>query len=120
MEVKNFLPPSSSLVWDQLILSKLKSILNHKLVFQHVWKRHICVNLVRIWFIFSTCTFVLNAVKEPGIFFLSHEFWGVGCAVIKALLTGNQWVNASQIAFNIIIFSPSHTLCKIVESQRDL
>ena len=34
----------------------------------------ICLNLVRIWYIFPTRTFVLNAVKEPGIFF----FWGEG------------------------------------------
>ena len=26
----------------------------------------ICLNLVRIWYIFPTHTFVLNAVKEPG------------------------------------------------------
>ena len=32
----------------------------------------ICLNLVHIWYIFPTRTFVLNAVKEPGI------FWGVG------------------------------------------
>ena len=29
----------------------------------------ICLNLVHIWYIFPTRTFVLNAVKEPGIFF---------------------------------------------------
>ena len=29
----------------------------------------ICLNLVRIWYIFPPRTFVLNAVKEPGIFF---------------------------------------------------
>ena len=28
----------------------------------------ICLNLVRIWYIFSTRTFMLNAVKEPAIF----------------------------------------------------
>ena len=28
----------------------------------------IWLNLVRIWYIFPTRTFVLNAVKEPGIF----------------------------------------------------
>ena len=33
----------------------------------------ICLNLVRIWYIFPARTFVLNAVKEPGIF-----FWGGG------------------------------------------
>ena len=33
----------------------------------------ICLNLVRIWYIFPTCTFVLNAVKEPGIFFWGGE-----------------------------------------------
>ena len=55
----------------------------------------ICLNLVRMWFIFSTRTFVLNAVKEPGLF-------GGGCALIKAFGTG------SQIAFNIII-SPTRT-----------
>ena len=63
---------------------------------------------------FSTPTFVLNAVKEPGI------FWG-GCMLIKAFWTGSQWVNASQIAFNIIIISPTHTPCKIVGiSKRSL
>ena len=45
--------------------------------------------------------FVLNAVKEPEIF-------GGGCALIKAFGTGSQWVNASQIAFNIVI-PPTHT-----------
>ena len=31
----------------------------------------ICLNLVRIWYyIFPTRTFVLNAVKEPGICFI--------------------------------------------------
>ena len=34
----------------------------------------ICLHLVRIWYIFPTRTFVLNAVKEPGIFF----FFGGG------------------------------------------
>ena len=34
----------------------------------------ICLNLVRIWYIFSTRTFMLNAVKEPGM------FEGVGAA----------------------------------------
>ena len=33
----------------------------------------------------------------------------MGCALIKAFGTGSQWINASQIAFHIIIFSPSHT-----------
>ena len=48
-------------------------------------------------------------------------FWGGGggCALIKAFWTVSQWVNASQIAFNTNI-SPTHTLCKIVESPRDL
>ena len=70
----------------------------------------ICLNLVRIWYIFPTRTFVLNAVKKPQIFF----FWGGGgargggCALIKAFWTVNQWVNASQIAFNTDI-SPTHT-----------
>ena len=41
---------------------------------------------------------MLNVVKEPGIL-------GGGCALIKAFGTGSQWVNASQIAFNIIIYS---------------
>ena len=27
----------------------------------------ICLDLLRIWFIFSTRTLALNAVKEPGI-----------------------------------------------------
>ena len=68
----------------------------------------ICLDLVRIWYIFPTRTFVLNAVKEPGIFFF---FWGGGrggCALIKAFWTVTQWVNASQIAFNTDI-SPTHT-----------
>ena len=38
-------------------------------------KRIVCLNLVRIWYIFPTRTFVLKAVKEPGIFFF---FWGGG------------------------------------------
>ena len=58
-----------------------------------------------------THTFVLNAVKEPGI------FWG-GCPLIKAFGNGSQWVNLSQIAFNIII-SPTHTPCKVVKSRFD-
>ena len=56
----------------------------------------ICLNLVCIWYIFPTHTFVLNAVKEPGIFF----FWGGrggegrgGCGLIKAFWTVSQWVN---------------------------
>ena len=74
----------------------------------------ICLNLVRIWYIFPTSTFVLNAVKEPG------TFLGVGgCVLIKAFWTVSQWVNASPIAFNTNI-SPTHTPCKIVESRRDL
>ena len=82
----------------------------------------ICLNLVRIWYIFPTCTFVLNAVKEPGFFyffFLGGGGGGVGCALIKAFWTVSQWVNASQIAFNTNI-SPTHTPCEIVESRRDL
>ena len=63
---------------------------------------------------FFTRTFVLNAVKEPGIF-----LGGGGCALIKAFWTVSQWVNASQIAFNTNI-SPMHTPCKIVDSRRDL
>ena len=73
----------------------------------------ICLNLVLIWYIFPTRTFVLNAVKEPGIFL------GGGCALIKAFWTVSQWVNTSQIAFNTNI-SPTHNPCKIVESRRDL
>ena len=42
----------------------------------------ICLNLVRIWYIFPTRTFVLNAVKEPGIFFLG----GGGVRANKSLL----------------------------------
>ena len=61
----------------------------------------ICLNLVRRWYIFPTCTFVLNAVKEPG-----SLGGGGGCAPIKAFWTVSQWVNASQIAFNTNI-SPS-------------
>ena len=38
----------------------------------------ICLNLVRIWYIFPTRTFVLNAVKEPGFFFFFFFFWGGG------------------------------------------
>ena len=38
----------------------------------------ICLNLVRIWYIFPTRTFVLNAVKEPGIFFCFFFFLGGG------------------------------------------
>ena len=76
----------------------------------------ICLNLVRIWYIFPTRTFVLNAVKETGIFFGGGAG---GCALIKAFWTVSQWVNASQIAFNTNI-SPTHTPCKIVESRRDL
>ena len=80
----------------------------------------ICLNLVPIWYIFPTRTFVLNAVKEPGIFFFFFGGGGgVGCALIKAFWTVNQWVNASQIAFNTNI-SPTHTPCEIVESRRDL
>ena len=48
----------------------------------------ICLNLVRIWYIFPTRTFVLNAVKEPGIFFyLFIFFWGGG---------GGGWVRANK------------------------
>ena len=85
----------------------------------------ICLNLVRIWYIFPTRTFVLNAVKEPGIFLLIFFFFlgggggGVGCALIKAFWTVSQWVNASQIAFDTSI-SPTLTPCEIVESRRDL
>ena len=85
----------------------------------------ICLNLVRIWYIFPTRTFVLNAVKEPGIYLFIYFFFGggggggVGCALIKAFWTVSQWVNASQIAFNTNI-SPTHTPCEIVESRRDL
>ena len=45
----------------------------------------ICLNLVRIWYIFPTRTFVLNAVKEPGIFF----FLGGGGG-------GGVWVRANK------------------------
>ena len=71
----------------------------------------ICLNLVRIWYIFPTRTFVLNAVKEPGIFFFffgGGEGGVGGCALIKSFWTVSQWVNASQIAFNTDI-SPTHT-----------
>ena len=37
----------------------------------------ICLNLVRIWYIFPTRTFVSNVVKELGIFF-SFEGGGGG------------------------------------------
>ena len=56
----------------------------------------ICLNLVRIWYIFPTRTFVLNAVKEPGIFYFLFFFeggGGGGCALIKAFWTVSQWVN---------------------------
>ena len=68
-------------VWFGINLSRLIiNISNHELVFHSVsscnksllQKGIICLNLVRIWYIFPTRTFVLNAVKEPGI------FWGVG------------------------------------------
>ena len=49
----------------------------------------ICLNLVRIWYIFPNRTFVLNAIKEPGIFF----FGGGGCALIKFFWIVSQWVN---------------------------
>ena len=35
----------------------------------------ICLNLVRIWYIFPTRTFVLNAVKEPGIYLFIYLFY---------------------------------------------
>ena len=74
----------------------------------------ICLNLVRIWYIFPTRTFVLNAVKEPGIFL------GGWVRANKSLLDcESMGFNASQIAFNTNI-SPTHTPCKIVESRRDL
>ena len=96
------------LVWDQFIINWPSSVSScNKSLLQ---KQIICLNLVRIWFIFSTRTFVLNAVKELG------NFVG-GCALMKAFGTGGQWVNASQISFNIIIFSPTHTPYKIVESR---
>ena len=83
----------------------------------------ICLNLVRIWYIFPTRTLVLNAVKEPGIFFFfgggGGGGRGVGCPLIKAFWTVSQWVNASQIAFDTSI-SPTHTPCEIVESRGDL
>ena len=85
----------------------------------------ICLNLVRIWYIFPTRTFVLNTVKEPGIvffFFLGGggggRGGGFGCALIKAFWTVSQWVNASQITFDTSI-SPTHTPYEIVESRRD-
>ena len=67
-----------------------------------------------VYYFFSTRMFVLNAAKEPGSF---GGGGGGGVRANKSLRTGSQWVNASQIAFNIII---SPTLCKIVESRRDL
>ena len=45
----------------------------------------ICLNLVRIWYIFPTHTFVLNAVKEPGIFFFLGGGGGEG-----------RWVRANK------------------------
>ena len=71
----------------------------------HSWLVNTETNYLRIWFIFSTRLFVLNAVKEPGNF-------GGGCMLIK-----NK--SFREITFNIII-SPTHTPCKIVKSQRDL
>ena len=50
----------------------------------------ICLNLVRIWYIFPTHTFVLNAVKEPEIFF-----------------GGGGWVCANK---SLLDFSPSSSL----------
>ena len=80
----------------------------------------ICLNLVRIWYIFPTRTFVFKCRKR-GRIFLGGEGGGggVGCALIKAFWTVSQWVNASQIAFNTNIY-PTHTPCEIVESRRDL
>ena len=74
--------------WSFSVSSCNKSVLQ---------KEIICLNLVRIWYIFSTRKFVLNAVKEPGIFL------GGGCALIKAFWIVSQWVNASQIS--ILTFS---------------
>ena len=64
---------------------------------------------------------MLNAVKEPGIFFFLGGGGGGGgwVSANKAFWTVSQWVNASQIAFNTNI-SPTHTPCEIVESPRDL
>ena len=45
----------------------------------------ICLNLVRIWYIFPTRTFVLNAVKEPGIYIYMFFFGG-----------GGGWVRANK------------------------
>ena len=64
-------------VWFGINLSRLIiNISTHELVFHSVsscnksllQKGIICLNLGRIWYIFPTRTFVLNAVKEPGIF----------------------------------------------------
>ena len=47
----------------------------------------ICLDLVRIWYIFPTRTFVLNAVKEPGIFFFGGGGgWGGWVHANKSLL----------------------------------
>ena len=48
----------------------------------------ICLNLVRIWYIFPTRAFVLNAVKEPGIccFFLGGGEGGGWVRAYKSLL----------------------------------
>ena len=51
----------------------------------------ICLNLVRIWYIFPTRTFVLNAVKEPGIFFFLGGGGGGG---------GWRWVRANKSLLN--------------------
>ena len=48
----------------------------------------ICLNLVRIWYIFPTRTFVLNVVKEPGIFFFFFLGGGGGW--------GGGWVRANK------------------------
>ena len=62
----------------------------------------ICLNLVRIWYIFPTRTFVLNAVKEPGNFFLGGGGGGGGgggCVLIKAFWTVMHRKSLSILTF---------------------
>ena len=79
--------------WSFSVCSCNKSLLQ---------KGIICLNLVRMWYIFPTRTFVLNAVKEPGI------FWGGGCALIKAFWTLSQWLMHRK-SLSILTF-PQHIL----------
>ena len=72
--MKKFFSPSSSLVSDQFVkVDKyhFKSWIGLSaclVVINVYFRKELCLNLVRIWYIFPTRTFVLNAVKEAGIF----------------------------------------------------